>query len=143
MGNDKEIRQRFMHWQQVAQGTVQSAMQHSPELMEKMMAGKENHVQQMQANVKRQIAQTIEELSKGNNSIAKEAKKQIQALSAAEKQEFVDGMQKKMQVFQNLPNEGKMRYMTGLKKEEKLDFVKALLVLSSMVDQPQKDGAQE
>mmetsp|Transcript_119712 Transcript_119712/g.187773 ORF Transcript_119712/g.187773 Transcript_119712/m.187773 type:complete len:487 (+) Transcript_119712:60-1520(+) len=137
---DKEIQHRFMHWQQVAQRTVMSVMQ---SVMPQQCMNQQARQQAMSENVRKQLSSTIAELSKGNSSLVKDAKKEIEAMSDSEKQEFVAGMQKKMHVFQTLPPDAKLRYMTGLKAEDKVELVKGLHILIAMVPETRSQPQQE
>ena len=63
------------------------------------------------------------------------AKEEIEAMTPLERGEFLEKMKKKMEVFMKLPMEGRKSHMGKLSEEEKLRFVKAQILLVSMMRQ--------
>ena len=63
------------------------------------------------------------------------AKEEIEAMTPVERGEFHEKMKKKMEVFMKLPKEGRKSYMGKLSQEEKLRFVKAQILLGSIMRQ--------
>lgn len=63
------------------------------------------------------------------------AMQEVQAMSDQEKQEVAKKMEKKFQVFMNLPEEGRMRHLMNLSEEDRLEFAKAQIVLINIMQQ--------
>merc|ERR1712187_309145 len=63
------------------------------------------------------------------------AEQQIELMSQEEKSRVVETMQKKISVFAGLPHEAKVSYMTKLSDEDRLEVVKAQILLANMMSE--------
>jgi hypothetical protein len=138
---DQELHQMFHYWQVIATNTCRNLMtlEQREQLDRKAEQAKKDRLDQMREQSRKQMAETIKEMSKGNASLLEEAKNQIKGINASERQELVDGMMKKMKIFQDLPNDARLKYMTTMKEDDKREMVKLLLVLSDTVSESPKE----
>jgi len=69
--------------------------------------------------------------------MSEKAQAELEALTPAERGEVLERIQKKLQVFMKLPDEGKKSYMQRLSDSEKLEFVKGQMLMMSQMQQEQ------
>mmetsp|Transcript_2609 Transcript_2609/g.6862 ORF Transcript_2609/g.6862 Transcript_2609/m.6862 type:complete len:379 (-) Transcript_2609:145-1281(-) len=126
--NDQELFGRFEGWRQKATQTCMTVIKKHQVAGGGMPAGL------MEANPEMEKLQ-------------EKAKAEIEAMTPKERGELVEKMQKKMQVFANLPQEAKMSHMQKLSEEEKLEFVKTQILMMSIMRQQwqaqQQAGGQD
>lgn len=114
--DDKELHMHFQRWQQVAQSTCVKLVQ-----MHLMQSGDA----------------PVEPF--GNNPLmkkhAEKAKEQLDKMSASERGELVSKMQKKIQIFSQLPADTRATHMERLSEDDQLEFVKAQILMVSVMKQ--------
>merc|ERR1712048_855150 len=77
-----------------------------------------------------------------NPELREQAKKEIEEMTPEERGELITKMQKKVEVFMNLPPEGRASYMQKLQEGDKLEFMKTQILLMSQLQQMQaRQGA--
>mmetsp|Transcript_112185 Transcript_112185/g.229676 ORF Transcript_112185/g.229676 Transcript_112185/m.229676 type:complete len:364 (-) Transcript_112185:45-1136(-) len=115
--NDRELLMRFQNWQMKAQQTLMQVMKKHQETGGELPAG----------------------LPQGDNpemeALQEKAKAEIEKMTPTERGELIQKMQKKVEVFANLPGEARMAHMNKLKDEDKLEFVKTQILLMSLMKQ--------
>jgi hypothetical protein len=111
--NDQELFQHFHRWSGVAQQTCMRIVQ--------------GH---MRANGECPMAQHIENPDPKFLEMKEKAEAEIDAMTPEEQDKCAEDMQKKIQVFAQLPNEAKLRYMQKLGEEDKVELVKAQVLMT-------------
>lgn len=67
--------------------------------------------------------------------LQEKAKKEIDEMTPADRGQLITKMQKKMEVFVNLPAEGRQSYMKRLSEADRLEFVKTQILMVSLMKQ--------
>jgi len=114
--NDQELHQHFQRWQQTAQSTCMKLVK-----MHMMQAG-DAPVDMF-----------------GDNPLMKKhgekAKEQLDQMSPTERGELLQKMQKKIQIFAQLPADTRSTHMSRLSEDDQIEFVKAQILMVSVMKQ--------
>merc|ERR1712014_249401 len=79
----------------------------------------------------------------GMKKLAEKAKESIEKMTPEERGEHLQKMQKKVEIFMKLPDEGKKSYMQKLTEAEKIDFMKCQMLMMSLMQQQQMQQMQQ
>jgi len=118
---DAELAQRMQMWKMKASQTCMAAVKAHQE-----GGGELPQISQM--------PQIDQELAKEMESYVVKAREEVSSMSAEAKNAFMnEKTMKKMQVFQNLPPEGRIAYVKRLGADEKLEFMKTQTIAADMM----------
>lgn len=114
--NDAELMRRFEVWQRKAHATCTRAMRESEGFTPPEMAQNP------------EMARLMER-----------AREEIQAMTPQERGELIEKMQRKVQTLMNLPHESQKAYIQKLGEAEKLEIVKAQILMVSFMRQQMEE----
>jgi len=124
---DQELHQRFAMWRNKAHMTCMQA------------------VKQHQVNGG-QMPKHPELFSGTNPELIQKAKEELSSMTPEQRKELFDRFQKKVEVYMNLPPEGKAAHMKKLGDAEKLEYAKAQILMVNMMQlqwQQQQEAAKK